>query len=170
MTQTPPKTTTPATTAPHPPSTRPKVAAPASPTLADVNMDPMDDVSVNPEYNPERDPPLSPDEALSAVASTVQAHHIDTKAYKQQFEDEQAMTPPIRPIAIPGTAPPDNMEYEAKMAEWEEGQGRNRAIPDTTRAEMDAGAAALKAYGGRGAEEQAAGRKAVEQRRLTHPE
>ena len=69
--------------------------------LSEVNLDPMNDVSRNPRYNPEIDPPLSVDDALAATAATLQAHHIDTKAYKQQFADENRPDGVIQHIAIP---------------------------------------------------------------------
>ena len=130
-------------------------------TIADLNLDPNLDVSRNPRYNPELDPPLSADEALSAVASTLQAHHIDTKAYKQQFDEENAEET-IRHIAIPGLPPPDDLErVEEREPEF---------LSENTRAEMDAGRAALAQYGRRPADEHEAGRRAVEQRRLATDE
>ena len=130
--------------------------------LSELNLDPMNDVSRNPRYNPELDPPLSSDDALAAMASTLQAHHIDTKAYKQQFADENRPDGVIQRIAIPGTPPPDQLEPVDEL--------EPEVLHENTRAEMEAGRAALAAYAGRGAAEHEAGRKAVEQRKLTHTE
>ena len=124
--------------------------------FSELNLDPMNDVSRPPRYNPEIDPPLSVDDALAATAATLQAHHLDTKAFKQQFADENRPDGVIQRVAIPGLPPPDQLEP------LEENQPP--VLHENTLAEMEAGRAALAAYGGRGAEEHQAGRKAIEHR------
>jgi hypothetical protein len=130
--------------------------------LSEVNLDPMNDVSRPPRYNPEIDPPLSQEDALAAVTSTLQAHHMDTKAFKQQFEEEQlAGDSMLRHIAVPGLPPPDQLEPVDA--------GPPPILHENTLAEMEAGRAALAAYAGRGAQEHQAGRKAIENRDTAKP-
>ena len=80
------------------------------------------------------------------------AHDADAKDYARVYEEEQPSSPAYVEVEMPGTPPPTHMFRP---------DAPPLGISENTRAEMAAGAAALKALGTQSEEEQAAGRKAV---------
>ncbi len=103
-----------------------------------------------------REPRETPD-PVAAVAAVATANDEAAQQYAEQYEKEQAQR-----VVIPGSGPQSDMQREVEIDP--------STLSENTRAEMEAGKAALKAYGDRTKNEHEAGRKSIPHNKPVTPE